>query len=38
MAVYTNVSDEALADFLTNYDLGKVVSFKGIAGGVENTN
>lgn len=38
MAVYTNVSDEALADFLTHYDLGKVVSFKGIAGGVENTN
>ena len=38
MAVYTNVSDEALAEFLTHYDLGRVVSFKGIAGGVENTN
>lgn len=38
MAVYTHVSDEALAHFLTRYDLGTVVSFKGIAGGVENTN
>ncbi|MEP0943625.1 MAG: homoserine kinase [Rhizobiaceae bacterium] len=38
MAVYTEVSDEALAAFLTTYDIGKVVSFKGIAGGVENTN
>jgi homoserine kinase type II len=38
MAVYTEVSDEALTAFLTNYDLGKVLSFKGIAGGVENTN
>ncbi|MGI9364260.1 MAG: homoserine kinase [Rhizobiaceae bacterium] len=38
MAVYTEVSDEALAGFLANYDLGAVLSFKGIAGGVENTN
>ena len=38
MAVYTEVSDEALEAFLSNYDLGKVLSFKGIAGGVENTN
>ena len=38
MAVYTEVTDEALASFLANYDLGKVLSFKGIAGGVENTN
>lgn len=38
MAVYTEVSDEALAGFLANYDLGKVLSLKGIAGGVENTN
>ncbi|MEM8749347.1 MAG: homoserine kinase [Pseudomonadota bacterium] len=38
MAVYTEVSDEALADYLKDFDLGKVLSFKGIAGGVENTN
>lgn len=38
MAVYTEVSDEALTAFLQGYDLGSVLSFKGIAGGVENTN
>ena len=38
MAVYTEVSDEALRDFLALYDLGEVTSFKGIAEGVENSN
>ncbi len=38
MAVYTEVSDEALRDFLALYDIGDVVSFKGIAEGVENSN
>ena len=38
MAVYTDVSDEALRAFLTGYDLGDIVSFKGIAEGVENSN
>lgn len=38
MAVYTHVSAEALADFLTRYDVGELVSAKGIAEGVENTN
>ena len=38
MAVYTEVSDEALEAFLEAYDLGQVLSLKGIAGGVENTN
>lgn len=38
MAVYTEVSDAALNAFLSDYDLGKPQSFKGIAGGVENTN
>jgi homoserine kinase type II len=38
MAVYTEVSDEALSEFLTLYDIGDVVSFKGIAEGVENSN
>ncbi len=38
MAVYTQVYDEDLAAFLQQYDLGDVVSFKGIAEGVENSN
>ncbi len=38
MAVYTEVSDEDLTGFLTQYDLGDVTSFKGIAEGVENSN
>ena len=38
MAVYTEVTDEDLRAFLAQYDLGEVVSFKGIAEGVENSN
>jgi homoserine kinase type II len=38
MAVYTEVSDDALHAFLALYDIGEVVSFKGIAEGVENSN
>ena len=38
MAVYTEVSDDELSDFLALYDIGQVVSFKGIAEGVENSN
>jgi homoserine kinase type II len=38
MAVYTEVSDEALVAFLDQYDIGQVVACKGIAEGVENTN
>ena len=38
MAVYTHVDDEALAAFLTLYDVGGLLSAKGIAEGVENTN
>ena len=38
MAVYTEVSDEALRAFLTEYPLGELVSFRGIAEGVENSN
>ena len=38
MAVYTNVSDDQLADFLTEYELGEAIAFKGIAEGVENSN
>jgi homoserine kinase type II len=38
MAVYTQVFDEDLNAFLECYDLGEVLSFKGIAEGVENSN
>src|SRR5690242_8389920 len=38
MAVYTEVTDEALAAFLAEYDLGTAVAFRGIAEGVENSN
>lgn len=38
MAVYTEVSDDELRAFLRDYDIGEVVSFKGIAEGVENSN
>jgi homoserine kinase type II len=38
MAVYTQVSAEALTSFLARYDVGEVVSAKGIAEGVENSN
>ncbi len=38
MAVYTEVSDEELARFIAGYGLGTLLSFKGIAEGVENTN
>ncbi|GAB5375795.1 MAG: homoserine kinase [Acuticoccus sp.] len=38
MAVYTHVDDEALSGFLAAYDVGGLLSAKGIAEGVENTN
>jgi homoserine kinase type II len=38
MAVYTEVTDEALTAFLTRYDIGRVIAFRGIAEGVENSN
>ena len=38
MAVYTEVSDDELATFIAGYGLGDLLSFKGIAEGVENTN
>ncbi|MBV8447674.1 MAG: homoserine kinase, partial [Hyphomicrobiales bacterium] len=38
MAVYTEVADHELAEFLKHYDLGAVLAFKGIAEGVENSN
>lgn len=38
MAVYTEVSDEDLEAFVAEYDIGEVISCKGIAEGVENSN
>lgn len=38
MAVYTDVNDTELKAFITTYGLGDLVSYKGIAEGVENTN
>ncbi len=38
MAVYTEVPDDDLLAFVDEYDIGRVVSCKGIAEGVENSN
>jgi homoserine kinase type II len=38
MAVYTDVADDELRNFVALYDLGEVLSCKGIAEGVENSN
>ena len=38
MAVYTDISEDDLAAFLTEYNVGTLVSCKGIAEGVENSN
>jgi homoserine kinase type II len=38
MAVYTDVSDEDLQQFLAGYNIGALLAYKGIAEGVENSN
>jgi homoserine kinase type II len=38
MAVYTDVTAEDLGRFLAAYDVGELLSYKGIAEGVENSN
>jgi homoserine kinase type II len=38
MAVYTDVAADELAGFLSQYDIGELLSYKGIAEGVENSN
>jgi homoserine kinase type II len=38
VAVYTEVLDEELSAFLATYEIGTLLSYKGIAEGVENTN
>jgi homoserine kinase type II len=38
MAVYTEIGDDELTAFIARYDIGEVLSCKGIAEGVENSN
>ena len=38
MAVYTDVGADELDAFIDSYDIGEVLSYKGIAEGVENSN
>ncbi len=38
LAVYTEVSDDEMTAFIHSYGLGELLSFKGIAEGVENSN
>ena len=38
MAVYTQLSESELKDFFSKYNLGKLLSYKGIKEGIENTN
>jgi homoserine kinase type II len=38
MAVYTDVTADDLNEFLSRYDIGALLSYKGIAEGVENSN
>ena len=38
MAVYTKLDQSKIEKILSNYNLGKLESFKGIEEGIENTN
>ena len=38
MAVYTKLSETELKDFFSKYNLGKLLNYKGIKEGIENTN
>ena len=38
MAVYTDITEAELREFLEPYDIGELLSYKGIAEGVENSN
>ena len=38
MAVYTKLSEKELKDFFSKYNLGKLLNYKGIKEGIENTN
>lgn len=38
MSVYTSISEPELQQFLSQYDVGELVSYTGISAGIENTN
>ena len=38
MAVYTNVTNEELSDFLSKYNIEKIIRFNGIKSGTSNSN
>ena len=38
MAVYTKLNEKLLNEFLSKYDLGKLLNYEGIKEGIENTN
>lgn len=38
MAVFTAVNESQLAEWMSHYDLGDVVEFRGISSGIENSN
>ena len=38
MAIYTKISSKEIKLIEKNYNLGKIISFKGIKKGIENTN
>ncbi len=38
MAVYTNLNQDQIIDFLKLYNIGKLISFSGITEGIENSN
>ena len=38
MAIYTKLNKDNLKDFFSKYNLGKLISYKGIEEGIENTN
>ncbi len=38
MSVYTIIEDTELRDFLSHYNVGQLIDYKGISDGIENTN
>ncbi len=38
LAVYTNLNEGHIIDFLKLYDIGELISFSGITEGIENSN
>ena len=38
LAVYTNLNEVQIVDFLKLYDIGELISFSGITEGIENSN